>query len=60
MRTSRSLRAQRTFYPRATAPYVMPREASVNIDSELDFQMADTSCKAQGPTGPRAQGHQAT
>ena len=35
------LRSQRTFYPRATAPYVMPREASVNIDSELDFEMAE-------------------
>jgi CMP-N,N'-diacetyllegionaminic acid synthase len=35
------LRSQRTFYPRATAPYVMPRDASVNIDSELDFQMAE-------------------
>ena len=35
------LRAQRTFYPRATAPYVMPREASVNIDSELDFALAE-------------------
>jgi CMP-N-acetylneuraminic acid synthetase len=35
------LREQRTFYPRATAPYVMPREASVNIDSELDFRLAE-------------------
>lgn len=35
------LREQRTFYPRATAPYVMPREASVNIDSELDFKLAE-------------------
>ena len=35
------LRAQRTFYPRATAPYVMPREASVNIDTELDFGLTE-------------------
>jgi CMP-N,N'-diacetyllegionaminic acid synthase len=35
------LRAQRTFYPRATAPYVMPREASVNIDAEMDFTLAE-------------------
>ena len=35
------LRAQRTFYPRATAPYAMPREASVNIDTEMDFRMAE-------------------
>ena len=54
------LRAQRTFYPRATAPYVMPREASVNVDSELDFLMATHLLKAQGSTGTREQGHQAT
>jgi CMP-N,N'-diacetyllegionaminic acid synthase len=35
------LRAQRTFYPRATAPYVMPRAASVNVDTELDFTLAE-------------------
>lgn len=35
------LRAQRTFYPRATAPYVMPRESSVNIDSEMDVALAE-------------------
>ena len=36
-----ALRAQRTFYPRATAPYLMPREVSVNIDSEMDFTLAE-------------------
>lgn len=36
-----ALRAQRTFYPRVTAPYVMPREESVNIDSALDFRLAE-------------------
>jgi CMP-N-acetylneuraminic acid synthetase len=36
-----ALRAQRTFYPRATAPYPMPRELSVNIDSEMDFTLAE-------------------
>jgi N-acylneuraminate cytidylyltransferase/CMP-N,N'-diacetyllegionaminic acid synthase len=36
-----ALREQRTFYPRATAPYVMPRDASVNIDSEIDFALAE-------------------
>jgi N-acylneuraminate cytidylyltransferase/CMP-N,N'-diacetyllegionaminic acid synthase len=35
------LRSQRTFYPAATAPYIMPREASVNIDSGLDFRLAE-------------------
>jgi CMP-N,N'-diacetyllegionaminic acid synthase len=36
-----ALREQRTFYPRATAPYVMPREESVNIDTAVDFKMAE-------------------
>jgi CMP-N-acetylneuraminic acid synthetase len=36
-----ALRAQRTFYPRVTAPYVMPRAESVNIDSALDFRLAE-------------------
>jgi N-acylneuraminate cytidylyltransferase/CMP-N,N'-diacetyllegionaminic acid synthase len=35
------LRSERTFYPRETVPYVMPREASVNIDTEMDFRMAE-------------------
>ena len=36
-----ALRAQRTFYPRVTAPYVMAREESVNIDTALDFRLAE-------------------
>jgi CMP-N,N'-diacetyllegionaminic acid synthase len=52
------LRAQRTFYPRATAPYVMPREASVNIDSELDFLMATHLLRTQAPPGTCAEGAQ--
>ena len=36
-----ALREQRTFYPRVTAPYVMPREESVNIDTALDFRLAE-------------------
>jgi CMP-N,N'-diacetyllegionaminic acid synthase len=35
------LREQRTFYPRVTRGYVMPRELSVNIDSEMDFRLAE-------------------
>jgi CMP-N,N'-diacetyllegionaminic acid synthase len=35
------LRTQRTFYPRATAPYIMPRDASVNIDSAIDFTLTE-------------------
>jgi len=51
-----ALRAQRTFYPRATAPYVMRREASVNVDSELDFLMATHLLETRGPTGTGAHG----
>ena len=36
-----ALREQRTFYPRATAPYIMPREESVNIDTAMDFTLAE-------------------
>jgi len=36
-----ALREQRTFYPRETAPYVMPREASVNVDTRLDLELAE-------------------
>jgi CMP-N,N'-diacetyllegionaminic acid synthase len=42
------LRSQRTFYPRATAPYLMPRDVSVNIDSELDFRMAELLLARRG------------
>lgn len=33
--------AQRRFYLRPCAGYVMPQEASIDIDSELDLQMAE-------------------
>ena len=36
-----ALREQQTFYPRATAAYVMPRECSVNIDSEMELRLAE-------------------
>jgi CMP-N-acetylneuraminic acid synthetase len=36
-----ALRAQKTFYPAATGPFVMPREASVNIDDAMDFRLAE-------------------
>ncbi len=42
------LRSERTFYPRETAPYVMPREASVNIDTELDYRMAELLLARRG------------
>ncbi|HKQ63908.1 MAG TPA: acylneuraminate cytidylyltransferase family protein [Methylomirabilota bacterium] len=36
-----TLRAERTFYPRERAPFVMPRESSVNIDALVDFRLAE-------------------
>ena len=36
-----ALRAERTFYPRETAPFVMAREDSVNIDATLDLRLAE-------------------
>jgi CMP-N-acetylneuraminic acid synthetase len=36
-----ALREQRTFYPRATGAYVMPRDSSVNIDSEMELRLAE-------------------
>ena len=36
-----ALREQRTFYPRVTRGYLMPRDVSVNIDSEMDFRLAE-------------------
>jgi CMP-N,N'-diacetyllegionaminic acid synthase len=36
-----TLRAERTFYPPATTAYLMPREASVNVDSAVDFRLAE-------------------
>lgn len=35
------LREQRTFYPAVTAPYVMPRECSVNVDTADDLRLAE-------------------
>ena len=35
------LRAQRTFYPEQTAPYIMAREDSINIDDAMDLRLAE-------------------
>lgn len=40
MKTDVFLR-QRTFYPTEMVPYLMPAERSLDIDSEMDFQIAD-------------------
>jgi CMP-N,N'-diacetyllegionaminic acid synthase len=44
-----ALRAERTFYPTACAPYVMAREDSVNIDAPLDYRLAEALMR--GATG---------
>jgi CMP-N,N'-diacetyllegionaminic acid synthase len=41
------LRAQRTFYPKETAPYLMPREASVNVDTAVDLTLAEALLRAR-------------
>ena len=46
------LRAQRTFYPAATAPYVMSPSASVSIHSEFDFQFAAHLPQPRNPNQP--------
>lgn len=43
-----ALRAQKTFYPVATAPYLMAREASVNIDTPLDLRLAELLLRGGG------------
>ena len=50
------LRAQRTFYPGATAPYVMPRDASINIDSQMDFTLAELLLGTSGRRESNAPG----
>lgn len=47
-----ALRAQRTFYPAQTAPYVMPRECSVNVDGDQDFRLAEWLLQAVAPRAP--------
>jgi CMP-N,N'-diacetyllegionaminic acid synthase len=36
-----ALRKEMTFFPPNSRPYVMPRERSLNIDEELDFEWAE-------------------
>ncbi|MGH7304917.1 MAG: cytidylyltransferase domain-containing protein [Candidatus Rokuibacteriota bacterium] len=36
-----ALRAERTFYPRESVPFLMASEDSVNIDAPMDFRLAE-------------------
>lgn len=42
-----ALRRQKTFYPEETAPYLMAREDSVNIDDLLDFRLAEALMRGE-------------
>ena len=39
--TPESLRKNRTFIPKKTIPYVMPKERSVDLDTPFDFKLAE-------------------
>lgn len=39
--TPESLRKNKTFYPKKTIPYIMPKERSVDLDTEFDFKLAE-------------------
>lgn len=39
--TPKSLRKNRTFIPKKTIPYVMPKERSVDLDTPFDFKLAE-------------------
>jgi CMP-N-acetylneuraminic acid synthetase len=43
------LETRRTFYPAATAAYVMAREDSINVDAELDLVMAEALMRVLSP-----------
>ncbi|OGK77584.1 MAG: hypothetical protein A2X52_20680 [Candidatus Rokubacteria bacterium GWC2_70_16] len=42
------LRARRTFYPEQTAPYVMAREDSINVDDAMDLRLAALLLEGRG------------
>lgn len=46
------LEGRRTFYPPATAAYVMAREDSINVDAELDLLVAQALMRAPSPPRP--------
>lgn len=39
--TPKSLRKTKTFYPKRTIPYIMPKERSVDLDTPFDFKLAE-------------------
>lgn len=45
--TPQYLKKHRTFYSEKTIPYIMPAERSIDIDTELDFKLAELILKEQ-------------
>jgi N-acylneuraminate cytidylyltransferase len=45
--TPEYLRTNKTFYSKKALPYIMPSERSIDIDTELDFKMAEMILKEQ-------------
>lgn len=39
--TPKSLRENKTFIPKQTIPYIMPKERSVDLDTSFDFKLAE-------------------
>lgn len=39
--TPESIRKNKTFYPKRTIPYIMPKERSVDLDTEFDFKLTE-------------------
>lgn len=48
-----ALRRERTFRPARTRAYIMPPERSVDIDTEIDWQLAELLCTAANPPSTR-------
>ena len=39
--TPTSLRNNKTFIPKKTIPYIMPKERSIDLDTEFDFKLTE-------------------
>ena len=46
--TSRALRKSKSFFPKKTIPYIMPKEKSIDLDTPFDFKLAELLLKDMG------------